>query len=125
MRTQEIQKKEWTEFFDSFSRKYEGWIVNLEIFGPEIGAQVEERELALAGITNDWDEREGNTVRIMTGVKRDDHVTHSITRPTQVSLEQTDDGSDAALAIQSGNGVTALLRFRSAGLPEIVDAIAS
>ena len=90
-----------------------------------IGAQVEERELALAGITNDWDEREGNTVRIMTGIKRDDHVTHSITHPTQVSLEQTDDGSDAALAIKSGNGVTALLRFRSAGLPEIVDAIAS
>src|ERR1051325_12183557 len=98
MRTQEIQKKEWTEFFDSFSRKYEGWIVNLEIFGPEIGAQVEERGVALGGITNDWDEREGNTVRIMTGIKRDDHVTHSITHPTQVSLEQTDDGSGGAVA---------------------------
>jgi hypothetical protein len=125
MRTQEIPKKEWTEFFDNFSRKHEGWVVNLEIFGNEIGAQVEERELALEGITDEWDEKEGNTIMIMTGGKPDDHITHSITRPTQVSLEQTDEGADAALAIKSGDGVTTLLRFRSAVLPELVDAVAS
>lgn len=125
MRTQEIPKKEWTEFFDNFSRKHEGWVVNLEIFGNEIGAQVEERELALEGITDEWDEKEGNTIMIMTGGKPDDHITHSITRPTQVSLEQTDEGADAALAIKSGDGVTTLLRFRSAVLPEMVDAVAS
>ena len=44
MKTQEIPKNEWTGFFDSFSRKHEGWLVNLEIFGPDIGAQIEERE---------------------------------------------------------------------------------
>ena len=124
MRTQEIQKKEWTEFFDSFSRKHEGWLVSLEMFGPEIGAQVEERNLALEGITDEWNETEGNTIMIMTGVKPDDHITHSIAHPTQVSLEQTDEGADAALAIKSGDGVTTLLRFRSAVLPEMVDAIA-
>ncbi|HEX6732104.1 MAG TPA: DUF5335 family protein [Pyrinomonadaceae bacterium] len=125
MRTQEIPKNEWTEFFDNFSRKHEGWLVNLEIFGPEIGAQVEERELALEGITDEWDETKGNTIMIMTGVKPDDHITHSVTCPISVSLEQTDEGADAALAIKSGDGLTTLLRFRSAVLPEMVDAIAS
>lgn len=125
MKTQEIPKTEWSEFFDSFSRKHEGWLVSLEIFGTEIGAQVEERELALEGITVEWDETGSNTIIIMTGVKPDDHITHSVTRPTQVSLEQTDEGADAALAIKSGDGVTTLLRFRSAVLPEMVDAIAS
>ena len=124
MQTKEIPKDEWTEFFDSFSRQHEGWLVNLEIFGPEIGAQVEERELALEGITNEWDETEGNTIMIMTGIKPDDHITHSIARPTQVSLEQTDEGADAALAIKSGDGNTTLLRFRAAVLPEMVDAVA-
>ena len=124
MQTKEIPKDEWTEFFDSFSRQHEGWLVNLEIFGPEIGAQVEERELALEGITNEWDETEGNTIMIMTGIKPDDHITHSIARPTQVSLEQTDEGADAALAIKSGDGTTTLLRFRAAVLPEMVDAVA-
>jgi hypothetical protein len=125
MKTQEIPKKEWTECFDNFSRKHEGSLVNLEIFGPEIGAQVEERELALDGITDEWNETDGNTIMIMTGAKPDDHVTHTISRPTQVSLEQTDDGADGALEIKSGDGLTALLQFRSALLPEMVDAIAS
>ena len=61
---------------------------------------------------------------IMTGIKPDDHITHSIARPTQVSLEQTDEGADAALAIKSGDGTTTLLRFRAAVLPEMVDAVA-
>lgn len=125
MKTQEIPKKEWTEFFDSFSRKHEGWLVSLEIFGPEIGAQIEERELALEGITAAWDETEGNSIMIMTGAKPDDHITHSVTSPISVSLEQTDEGADAALAIKSEDGLTTLLRFRSAVLPEMVDAIAS
>ena len=124
MRTQEIPKKEWTEFFDNFSRKHEGWLVNLEVFGPEIGAQVEERELALKGITAALDQTEGNTIMIMTGTKPDDHITHSVTGPISVSLEQTDEGADAALAIKSGDGLTTLLRFRSAVLPEMVDAVA-
>jgi hypothetical protein len=125
MKTQEIQKKEWTEFLDSFSRKHEGWLVRMEIFGPEIGAQVEERELALKGITHEWNEKEGDTITIMTGAKPNDHITHSIAGPTQVSLEKTDEGADAALAIKSGDGITTLLRFRSAILPEMVDAVAS
>jgi hypothetical protein len=124
MQTKEIPKNEWTGFFDSFSRRHEGWLVNLEIFGPEIGAQVEERELALEGITDEWDETEGNIIMIMTGVKAEDHITHSITHPTEVSLEQTDEGADAALAIKSGDGTTTLLRFRAAVLPELVDAVA-
>jgi hypothetical protein len=124
MQTREIPKNEWTGFFDSFSRKHEGWLVNLEIFGPEIGAQVEQRDLALEGITDEWDEVAGNTIMIMTGAKPDNHVTHSITHPTAVSLEQTDEGADVALAIKSNDGTTTLLRFRSAVLPELVDAVA-
>lgn len=124
MQTKEIPKNEWTPFFDSFSRKHEGWLVSLEIFGPEIGAQVEQRQLALEGIAHESDEVEGNTIMIMIGVKPDDHITHSISHPTAVSLEQTDEGADAALAIKSDDATTTLLRFRSAVLPEMVDAVA-
>ena len=124
MQTKEIPKSEWTGFFDSFSRKHEGWLVSVEIFGSEIGAQVEEREVALEGITDEWDEVEGSTIMIMTGAKPEGHITHSITHPTAVSLEQTDEGADAALAIKSNDGTMTLLRFRSAVLPEMVDAVA-
>ena len=124
MKTKEIPRNEWQGFFDIFSRQHEGWLATLEILGSEIGAQVEERGLTLEGIVSEGDEVQGNEIRIMFGAKPNDHITHSISNPTTVSLEQTDEGADAALAIESADGVTALLRFRSAVLPEFVDAIA-
>ena len=121
MKTKDIPKNEWPKFLENFSRKHEGWLVTLEIFGTELGAQVEERELALTGIVDEWDEIHGNRIVIMFGEKPDDHITHSIRQPTQVSLEETDGGADVVLAIKSADGVTALLRFLSPMLPEMVD----
>lgn len=124
MKTKEIPRNEWPKFFGRFSRQHEGWLATLEILGSEIGAQVEERGMAFEGIADEGDEVQGHEILIMFGAKPDDHVTHSISHPTAVSLEQTDEGADAALAIKSEDGVTALLRFRSAVLPEMVDAVA-
>jgi hypothetical protein len=121
MKTKEIKKTDWPKFFDSFSRQHEGWLATLEIFATDIGAQVEERELAFEGIVDEWDEALGNQIIIMMGAKPDDHITHTIGRPTNVSLEQTEEGADVALAITSEAGAVALLRFRSPMLPEMVD----
>ena len=123
MKTTEIPKNEWPKFFDNFSRQHEGWLVTLEIFGTEFGAQAQERELTFAGIVDEWDEIHGNQIVIMVGEKPDDHITHSIANPIQVSLEQTDEDAHAVLAIKSANGVMALMRFRSQMLPEIVDGL--
>lgn len=123
MKTREIPREEWNEFFDSFSRQHEGWLVTLEVLGQEIGAQVEEHDLSFGGIVNEWDEIHGNQIVIMLGTKPQDHISHSIDRPAQVFLEQTDEGADVALSVRSADGITALLRFRSAMLPEMVDAI--
>lgn len=123
MITREILRKEWPEFFDSFSHQHEGWLVTLEILGAEVGAQVEEHELTLEGIVAEWDEIHGDEIVIMTGRKRDAHITHNISHPTHVRLEQTEEGAAVALAIESEDGVTALLRFRSVILPELVDAL--
>lgn len=123
MQTRRIEQSEWPAFFDSFSRQHEGWLATLEIFGPDLGAQVEGQDLPFEGITDEWDETKGNTITIMTGGQPDDHVTHTVSHPTEVSLEQTDEGADAALAIKSSDGSTALLRFRSPVLPEMVDAM--
>jgi len=120
MKTNEIPKNEWPKFFDNFSSKHQGWSVTLEIFGTELGAQVQERELALVGIV---DEIYGNRIVIMFGERPDDHMTHSIERATEVSLEQTDGGADVALAIKSADGVMALLRFLSPMLPEMTDGL--
>jgi hypothetical protein len=123
MKTKNIEQSNWMNFFDSFSRQHEGWLITLEILGSEIGAQIEERDLTLEGITVDEDKWGDDTINIMIGAAPDDHITHSIDQPAQVSLEQNDDGADEALAIRSADGTTALLRFRSPMLPEWVDGV--
>lgn len=121
MKTKRIPRSDWPNFFDSFSRQHEGWQTTLEIFATDIGTQVAQRELSLEGIVDQWDEASGNQIIVMMGSKPDDHITHTIGRPTNVSLEQTDEGVDVALAITSEGGAVALLRLRSPMLPEMVD----
>ena len=123
MKTREIPENEWPKFFDNFSSKHKGWLVTLETFGTEFGAQVPECELELVGIVDEWDEIHGDRIVILLGEQPDAHITHSISRPIQVSLEQTDGGADVALAIKSADGVMVLLRFLSPLLPEMVDGL--
>ena len=125
MKTKEIPQNEWPKFFDNFSSRHQSWSVTLEIFGTEVGAQVQESELPLVGIVDEWDEIHGNRIVIMFGEKPDDHITHSIERATEVSLEQTEGGADVALAIKSADGVMALLRFLSPMVPDMGDRLVS
>lgn len=112
MQTREIPKTDWPKFINSFSSRHEGWVVDVEVFGSDIGAQVEGRGLVLQGLTNEWDKSDRNSIVIMAGTRRD-HVTHSINQPTEISLERTDSGMDAALSIIGEDGTRTLLTFPS------------
>lgn len=109
MQTRQIPKSEWPAFLNSFSSRHQGWLVNLEVFGPDIGAQVEGTGLMLEGLTDELLE----TIMIMAGNKPANHVTHSISRPTEMSLEKTDSGEDAVLSITGEDGTRTLLTFPS------------
>ena len=113
MKTREITRDEWTRFFNNLSRRQEGWTVTLEVFGPEIGNQVEERNMFLAGMTAEVTDKadRSDKIEIMMYGRSSGHLTHTITGPTQVYLEQTDLGVDTALQIKSADGTTALLHL--------------
>ena len=113
MQTREIPRTDWPRFIHSFSSRHQGWLVNVEVFGPNIGAQVQGTGLVLQGLTNESDAMNRNSIVIMAGNRIDDHVTHSINRPTQMSLEKTDYGMDAALCITAEDGTRTLLTFPS------------
>lgn len=114
MPTQEIPRDEWSPFLEKYSRQHEGWLATLEVFGPEIGAQQEARDLPLEGITAASKDGNAKTISISLGRTPDDHVTHTITDPTRLWLELTSQGTNAALEIESAGEVKTLLRFRSA-----------
>lgn len=109
MQTRRIAKSEWPAFLNNFSSRHQGWLVNLEVLGPGIGAQVEGMGLVLEGLTDEWDDVKGNTIMIMAGDRPENHVTHSISRPTEVSVEKTETGEDVALSITAEDGTRTLL----------------
>jgi Family of unknown function (DUF5335) len=119
----EIPREEWVEFLDSFSRQHEGWLVTVEVLGEEIGAQVEAEEMMLEGVTADLKGVGEDVISIILGNGSQERITHNITQPTHVRIEQTEGGADMALQIESGDRVTTLLSFRSAVLPEMVDGV--
>jgi hypothetical protein len=121
MQTREIPRKEWGNFFDSFSRDHEGWLATLEVFGSEIGAQEEAHELPLEGVSIASETNESETIAISMGKTAEVHVSHDVQKPTHVWLEQTDQGASAALEIESEDQTKTLLRFRSPVQPELVD----
>jgi hypothetical protein len=97
------------------SRRQEGWEVGLEVFSPEIGDHVEGHHMFLAGmsaeVSDEFDQRD--KIEIMMAKTPSNHVTHVISAPVLVQLQQTDIGIDTALQIKSADGTTCLLHLRS------------
>lgn len=123
MRTLEIDREHWIEALSDFSAIHEGWLVSLDVLSPAIGAQLEIRECPLLGVTVEPHDGE-HRITIAAARTAADHITHVIDAPTRIWLERTDRGADAALQIESADGVTRILRFRAAVLPETVDGVA-
>jgi hypothetical protein len=121
----EIPREEWREFLDGFSRQHEGWLVTVEVMGEEAGAQVEAAEKPLEGITAELSGGGEGSISITVGRTPAGRVTHNITSPTHVRIEQAESGADMALQIGSSGGATTLVRLRSAMLPEMVDGVVS
>ena len=122
MRTIEISRADWRQRLDEFSLVHAGWLVSLELLAPALGAQPETRDLPLRGVTAEVG-ASGPTITIAAAATAVDQITHTIHSPTRVRLEQTDLGADVALAIESADETTAILRFRTAALPETVDGV--
>jgi hypothetical protein len=113
MRTQQIPREIWPTFFKKLSQKQEGWEVSLELFGPDLGSQVEERHMFLAGLTAELSHEASrpDMIEIMFRGRPSDHLTHTVIAPTQVNLQQTDLGRDLALQIKAADGMTRLLHL--------------
>ncbi len=117
----EIPREEWAEYLDAFSRQHEGWLVTVKVLGAEIGAQVEAEGKPLEGIAAESKGGGEDSISITVGRAAAERVTHNITAPAHVRVEQAESGADLALQIESEDGVATLVRFSSAVLPETVD----
>jgi hypothetical protein len=107
METREIPRESWIEFLDGFSRRHEGWLVDVEVLGG-VGAQTEAHDRPFEGISS---EHEGRRIAITLGPS-DRPAEHVIESPSHVRVQENQ-GADLALQIESSGGETTLLSFRS------------
>lgn len=122
MVTKEIKREEWPEFFDGFSRRHEGWLVTIEVMDMKLGDQIEVENKALKGIVAER-QRDPKTIDIFTWNSPEDSTTHIIDKPIRVWVEETGEGAETAVEIESEDHAKTLLTFRSAALPETVDGM--
>ena len=122
MQTFEIPREAWVHRLNEFTAIHEGWLVSLDVLGPEIGAQPEIDNLPLLGVSADRVDHDG-TIAVSVARSATEHFTHIIHAVTRIYVERTDDGADAALQIESVDGTKTIVRFRAAALPETVDGI--
>ena len=100
MATLEIPRSEWISFFDSFNTRHRGWLVTMEIMSPDLGDQVEVRDLPLEGIKAELGE--GNDeFEITVGDEADQHLSRTIVGTHKVWLKRNDEGADEALEIEA------------------------
>jgi hypothetical protein len=115
--TRLIPDQEWADFFDSFSRRHENWIVSMETFDRLTSEQTGSRTLRLRSIAT--------VGRMIVIVGEDDlnEVSQLVRTPSRVLLTQSKAGADEGIEIDSDNSLL-VLRFRTAVLPELVDGVA-
>jgi len=123
MQTIEIPRRTWAQRLNEFTAVHEGWLVSVDIVGPEAGRQREVWHLPLLGISADRADHEP-IIEVSVARSATEHLTHVIRDVVHISVEQTDTGADAALQIASADGTKTVVRLRTAALPETVDGIA-
>lgn len=113
---QAIPRKEWAEFFTSFTDRYQTWLVSIERVGPELQSRIEAENQPLLRVSADFKGSGSISILLGKGSSR-------ISGPTRVWLKKNKEGADEALKIESANGGATILRFRSPMLPEMVDHV--
>jgi hypothetical protein len=116
MATREIPKDEWKSFFYNFNRFHHGWIVNVEVFSIELGAQRETREIPFAGIIAEMGKNGHDCLELILGTHANHHLTHTVRSPMRVSYESGN--HNEVIQIEATDGVTTLLNFHHVSLPD-------
>src|SRR5919109_1430649 len=108
-----IPREQWDEFLNGFSERHAGWLACLETHDTETGETVSTRYLPLEEIALDTEDTKNTRINVTVG-SDNKVVKHIFFRPTQLTLQVSQDRKkDESLHIQSLNTSTTV-RFRSA-----------
>jgi hypothetical protein len=112
----EIERGEWQNYLQEFSKRNTGRTARLEVIGEEIGAQPEAEKLPLEGVTFETKGPQASTVEIMLGTPGASemrHLTHTVSQVERIFPKLGPDGREEALDIESADGTRTLLVFEA------------
>jgi uncharacterized protein DUF5335 len=115
MPTIELPRETWVDRLNAFTMAHEGWMASLEVFGPETGQPPAVVTLPLIGVSADRVDHDG-TIVISVARSAGQHLTRVIHDVARIYLEQPDDGSTAALLIESADGTRTTVHLRATPL---------
>ena len=109
MATTDIPREEWSDFFDELGLQYEGWratVENIEGVG-EDEEEIETRECTIESMNAELED--GEDMIALTFVNE---VPLTIGKPIRVSMQDSEEGRDNLLEIESDTGLVRVwLRF--------------
>ena len=116
MKLRELLRSEWPAFFNSFSRRYHGQPVTVELVGAggEAAAVAVARAMPLMGITAEAEAGAVKAIEIILGESPDQHLTHVVNSPSRVKVGQVQNGEDDVLVIDSAADPPTRIRFAPA-----------
>ena len=117
-----IDRAEWIDYVDAFSRRHDGWLVSVAVDEASNARRYVVRDVPLRGVVAELDD-DISSMMVFTG-DTSPHATHFVGRATALEVEETREGADAALTITDESGARTILEFRSPMRPELVDGVA-
>ena len=112
MRIIEIPRETWIDQLNAFTIAHDGWLASVDVFGGETGAQPEIVNMPLLGVSADRIDHDG-TIAVSVARSAVEHFTHIVHGVTRIFFEQIDDGSTAALLVESADGTRTVMQLRA------------
>lgn len=117
--TREISPANWNEVLNEFSQRYRGRHARIEVTAPlgEGGPLLDAYEpLRWVGLKRNGSGMPEIILELGDGDEERARLTHVVTDPAHVSIEEEPSGLDTGLQIRSAEGDETLLRFEPAAL---------
>jgi hypothetical protein len=123
MRVKEIPRGEWRNFLEGFTSQHQGWLADLERrqHGNGCIPLILERPLHKINM----DQKRGGRIVLVFGRPDGEQTSQTVDAPTRIKFLEAGPGAHAGLEIESADGTSLVMRFRSAMPPEMVDGIAA
>jgi hypothetical protein len=116
-----IPPRVWKEFFETFSERHEGWLVQVEIHDSQTDEIVASQITSLHSIDLDLEDEKNPRINV-TVLYDNKELKHILFRPSQVSLHISEQDGEDSLRISSLNADTTI-RIRGTRKVDALDVI--